>query len=253
MNGLDTNKLAIFVEGRTEQIFAEKLVRFLGRSADIAIRVERREGGRRKPRHAIEITGTREPGGHDFFILIVDCGQDESVKSDIIDSYDTLIRKGYRCIIGMRDVLPHRREDIHHVREGFKFRLKTNPVEPFLILAVMEIEAWFLAEYSHFPRIHPNLTLERIRRELDFDPSDDDMQLRDHPAKDLEEIYFLEKIIYGKSRGDIERTVDNLDCSLIRSEVATRIDDLGRLVRLVQGFFDSPKQAAYLGAFIRSG
>ena len=40
------NKLAIFVEGQTEQIFAERLVLSLGGDANVGVRVERVSGGR---------------------------------------------------------------------------------------------------------------------------------------------------------------------------------------------------------------
>lgn len=241
MNHSETHKLALFVEGQTEQIFAEKLVRFLGEGADLAIRVKWLEGGRRTPRQAIKITGTRESEGHEFFVLIVNCGQDERVKSDIREDYDRLVSKGFQHIVGIRDVFSGSRDNrnnIERIRKGFQFGLRTDPIAPALILAIMEIEAWLLAEYSHFPRIHPSLTPQRIRREFGFDPATDDMRLRDHPARDLEAIYFLETIPYDKSRQTAERTINHLDFSRIRDEVAARFDDLQRLVGLIRAFFD---------------
>ncbi|VFM97937.1 MAG: hypothetical protein BECKG1743D_GA0114223_102735 [Candidatus Kentron sp. G] len=233
-------KLAIFTEGRTEQIFAEKLVLFLGDDAKVAVRVERVEGGRRRePRRIIEITGTKEPEGHEFFVLIVDCGQDERVKSDILERYEGLAGAGYRHIVGIRDLAPHRREDLDRVRQGFQFKLPNDPITVSLILAIMETEAWFLAEHSHFSRLHEALTIERIRQEFGFDPMRDDMGLRDRPASDLEDIYFLEKIPYQKTREQVERTVNSLDLSLLRNRMATRIADLGKLVRLIEVFFEA--------------
>lgn len=234
------NKLAIFVEGQTEQIFAEKLVLHLGADANVGIRVERVTGGRRGKPRMIEIAGTRDPDGHDFFVLLVDCGQDERVKSDILDRYDRLIAANYGQIVGVRDVVPRARDDIQRIRDGFLFRLPKDPVIPILVLAIMEIEAWFLAEHSHFPRIHASLTIERITQELGFDPVNDDMQLRDHPAKDLEDAYFLETINYHKTRAHVERTVNSLDFSVVQNELATKIDDLGMLVARLQSFFGAP-------------
>ena len=130
-------------------------------------------GRRRKRRRVLEISQTREPEGHEFFVLIVDCGQDERVKSDILERYDGLIAESYEHIVGIRDVFPHPREDIERIREGFKFRLPNDPIEASLILAIMETEAWFLAEHSHFPRIHDSLTIERIQQEFGFDPVND--------------------------------------------------------------------------------
>nr|VFJ88560.1 MAG: hypothetical protein BECKH772A_GA0070896_1000930 [Candidatus Kentron sp. H]VFJ90614.1 MAG: hypothetical protein BECKH772B_GA0070898_1001030 [Candidatus Kentron sp. H]VFJ96767.1 MAG: hypothetical protein BECKH772C_GA0070978_1000830 [Candidatus Kentron sp. H] len=238
--------LAIFTEGRTEQIFAEKLVLFLAGGANVAVRVERVEGGRREPRRIVEIAGTGEPEGHEFFVLIIDCGQDERVKSDIRDRYKGLIEAGYQHIVGIRDLRPFKREDAHRVRQGFSFGWPNGPIKPALILAIMEIEAWFLAEYSHFSRVHEAITVERIRREFGFDPASDHMQLRERPAKDLEDIYFLEAIPYHKTREQVERTVSSLDFSLIRNHVATRIADLGKLVRLIEAFFEARGRANHV-------
>jgi len=188
----------------------------------------------------VEIAGTSEPEGHEYFVLIVDCGQDERVKSDIIQRYDGLIAASYAHIVGIRDVFPHPRDDIEPIRIGFEFGLPNHPTKPTLILAIMEAEAWFLAEHSHFSRIHASLTIERIQQEFGFDPVNDDMQLRDHPSKDLEDIYFLETINYHKTRQHVERTVNSLDFSIVQNELATRIDDLENLVRLVHTFFATP-------------
>nr|VFK29820.1 MAG: hypothetical protein BECKMB1821I_GA0114274_101215 [Candidatus Kentron sp. MB]VFK74957.1 MAG: hypothetical protein BECKMB1821H_GA0114242_101315 [Candidatus Kentron sp. MB] len=233
------NRLAIFTEGRTEQIFAEKLVLFLGGDANVAVRVERAEGGKRRESRIVEIIGTKGAEKHEFFVLIVDCGQDERVKSDIRERYNNLAKAGYQHIVGIRDLLPHRREDVERVRQGFKFGLPDGPIKPTLILAIMEFEAWFLAEYSHFSRIHKDITIERIRQELGFDPTHADIQLRDRPAKDLEDIYFLEAIPYHKTGEQVKQTVDSLDFSLIQNHVATRIADLGKLIRLIEAFFEA--------------
>ena len=141
------NKLAIFVVGQTEQIFAEKLVLSISPDANVAIRVELATGGRRREaRRRVEIRGTSNAEGHKFVVLIVDCGQDNRVQSDIIENYDRLIAENYKYIVGIRDVISHQRNDIQRIREGFGFRLPNDPIEPSLILAIMETEAWFLAE-----------------------------------------------------------------------------------------------------------
>ena len=96
------NKLAIFVEGRTEQILAEALVRHLSSERNIAIRVERMGGGRGSgSRSVLQISGSSEDGTHDYFVLVVDCGNDERVTSDIVDRYDGLITANYKHIVGI--------------------------------------------------------------------------------------------------------------------------------------------------------
>ncbi|ETX06830.1 MAG: hypothetical protein ETSY2_14775 [Candidatus Entotheonella gemina] len=231
-------KLAIFMEGQTELIFVKKLVYVLGDNANVAIQEERVRGGRRgRTPRVVEMIGTNEPEGHEFFVLLIDCGQDERVKSDILDRYHGLVAVNYEQILAVRDVYPHSHGDVEAIREGFTFRLPNDPIQPFLILAIMEIEAWFLAEYSHFLRIHPDLTAKRIKHEFGFDVVNDDMQLRNHPSKDLEDIYFLETLFYHKTREHVEQTVNSLDFSEIRDRLATQITDLGELIRLIQSFF----------------
>src|SRR6266446_4943945 len=232
------NKLVIFVEGQTEQIFVEKLVRFLGNERSISIRVERLGGcARNRPRTIIKISGMDESVNQDYFILIIDCGQDERVKSDVIERYNGLITSGYQAIIAIRDVYPILRGDIQRLRQGFAFGLPNAPVNPFLVLGIMELEAWFLAEYSHFLHIHPNLTIDRIQQALGFNLITDNMQLRDHPSSDLEDIYFLENIYYDKTRNCVERTVSALDFDILTGYIALEIDDLRSLINAIQHFF----------------
>jgi hypothetical protein len=157
------SKLAIFVEGQTEQIFAERLIRYLGREKNIGIQVQRLSGGRKgSARTVTEITGTSEITHQDYFILIFNCGNDSRVKSDINDRYDGLMRENYQTIIGIRDVFPTPRDNIQKLREGFTWHLRIDPIEPLLVLEIMEIEAWFLAEHSHFLQIHPSLTIRVV-------------------------------------------------------------------------------------------
>lgn len=232
------HKLAIFVEGQTEQIFAERLMRHLGREKNIGIQVQRLSGGRKgSARTVTEITGTSEITHQDYFVLIFDCGNDSRVKSDINDRYNGLMRENYQTIIGIRDVFPTLRDNIQKLREGFAWHLRTDPIEPLLVLEIMEIEAWFLAEHSHFLQIHPSLTIGRIKQSFGFDPSMDDMQLRDHPSKDLADIYFLEHIEYHKTREHVERTVNILDFGIITRKLTLGIRDLGNLVNTIRHFF----------------
>ena len=45
----------------------------------------------------------------------MNCGQDERVKSDIIERYDGLIASGYQVIVGVRDVYPTARNAIQRL------------------------------------------------------------------------------------------------------------------------------------------
>ena len=77
----------------------------------------------------------------------------------------------------------------------------------------MEIEAWFLSEHSHFNRIDGNLTPEKIHSTLAFHPENDDMELRETPAEDLNRSYQIAGKSYGKDKNKVERTINALDFS----------------------------------------
>ncbi|MEK6235514.1 MAG: hypothetical protein N2C14_12470 [Planctomycetales bacterium] len=154
------NKLALFCEGQTECIFAERLIRHVAGEQQVTIQVQRMSGPRHLRRIVIE---GESDAGDNYFVLLVNCGQDESVKSDIRDQYDGLISLGYQTILGFRDVHPLSRDDLALLREGLEYQMPTAPILPCMILAIMEVEAWFLAEHTHFPRIHKDLNVDRIK------------------------------------------------------------------------------------------
>ena len=97
----------------------------------------------------------------------------------------------------------------------------------------MEIEAWILAEYTHFARFDPGLTMARIRNQMGFDPAKDDLEQRWHPAEDMDHIYRLVGARYTKQRNNLERTLDLLDYRFFVSNVSRRFSDAGRLISLL--------------------
>ena len=79
-------KLAIFVEGKTEQIFVNKLLREIAGTINISIEIQSQEG-----RKFVEvIMKDIETSATKFFVLIYNSGGDRRVASDIKKQY----RKG---------------------------------------------------------------------------------------------------------------------------------------------------------------
>ena len=231
------NKLVIFVEGQTEQLFVERLILEIAGARRVVVEKRQAFGGKRLQRRIRLVEAKAPVSDERWFALIVDCSADSRVKSDIVEQYASLAAKGYSGIIGIRDVYPAvLRADIQKLRDGLRYRVKTNPIEVLLVLAVMEIEAWFLSEHSHFGRLDAGLTLDIIRNNLHFDPSVYDMQLRDNPADDLDTIYRLVGKAYSKRRDRVARTVEALDFATIYLDVATRFPDLQALVDRVDQF-----------------
>src|SRR5438105_1002908 len=100
-------KLAIFVEGKTERIFVEKLLKAMIDERRLSITLLECSGGGSAGVRTITMRyqTTRDPA-QEFHIQIVQSGSDERVASDIADSYAGLMREGFTTIIGMRDVYP---------------------------------------------------------------------------------------------------------------------------------------------------
>lgn len=230
------NKIAIFVEGKTEQLFAEKLLIEIADKQSIHIEKCQLTGGNRNPRKRLHFRRLNDD--RRYFAYIIDCRSDSTVKSDIVDNYSSLIREGYSSIIGIRDVYPIGRTMIQKLRLGLKYRVKTEPVTPVFILSVMEIEAWFMAEHTHFQRIHPDLTIDRIKAEFNFDPSQDNMELRDHPSEDLRQIYALEGMSYKKRKDYIERTVEVLDYAKIYLNLCSKLQAIKELTLEIDRFME---------------
>jgi hypothetical protein len=206
-------KLAIFVEGRTECVFVETLIGKLISEAKVQFAVFQTAGGSGKTPRRIRVLRQTPPNpAQEFYVQIMESHNDERVGSDIRDRYDELVGRDFVGIIGIRDAYPEvTLAEIPKLRIGFKYRMKTKPVDPLLVLGVMEVEAWFLAEHTHFSRIHKGLTADRICATFGFDPRTDDMQGRACPHDDLNKIYKLEKRAYRKNKKQRSRTIDALD------------------------------------------
>jgi hypothetical protein len=106
----------------------------------------------------------------------------------------------------------------------------------------MEVEAWFLAEHSHFARIDPAITLASIIANLNFDPSNDDLQLRPSPASDLHACYALAGKSYEKKTSQL--TINALDCASIYLELSEKFPHLVRLCEEISSFLDSDQGVA---------
>jgi hypothetical protein len=231
-------KLAIFAEGYTEAVFAEKLVQEIADENHVAI--ERREirGGASTPRRLRLITARKEHPDQRYFVLVYDCGGDDLVKSRILEEHENLTKATYERIIGIRDVRPkYAYADIPKLEAWLPKYIKTKLIPVQFILGVMEIEAWFLAEHHHFPRIHASITVQAIAAALGFDPVNDDMALRAAPADDLNACYTLAGKTYEKGRAD--ETVNALDYAHLYLDLRNKIPYLDRLARSLDDFLSN--------------
>lgn len=229
-------RLAVFVEGKTEVLFVEKLLTELAGEKRIAIESW---GAVAVSKGRLRFRVLRIPGdvaGQEFFVVIYDCGNDETVASTIRDQYESLVKGGHELVLGLRDVYPRPHDDIPKLEREIPRYLPTGPVPVRIMLAVMEIEAWFLAETSHFARIHESLTLQRIKDELGIDLVTEDVEQREHPSEDLNRIYELAGGRYTKKGSDVQIVRDMLDYGELYLTVRHRVKHLDKFITALDSF-----------------
>lgn len=231
-------RIAFFVEGQTEQIFVNRLVREILETNHVNIIQKQFRGGASVPKQEIVINRSfsRKPR---YEVLIFDCGSDNRVKSEILDNIVNLRNNGYNLIVGLRDLYPMSIDELDKLEKGLKFLpVKLREEAPYfdIVIAVHEIEAWFLAETNHYQKIDKRLTPKLIKKHLTFSPFTSDMEMRFHPAKDLDDIYHLVGKSYTKRYGQTQRIVTKLDFHNLLNNVAYTSNSLGKLVRIIRGF-----------------
>lgn len=235
-------KMAVFVEGQTEQTFVARLVREIAGAHQLQIETQKAVGKRGR-RVSYQVYATPSFPDVRFYVLIVDSSGDATVVSDICDQYESLRSSGFSRIVGLRDVYPIPRAGVqrleHGIQNALAFRIPRALLPVQVVLAVMEIEAWFIAEHRHFAKIAPSITDDRVRRKLGFHPSSagiDKVEEIKHPSKKLDEIYQLGGRRYRKRKREARRTVNALDCDHLYLEVRHRVTRLGALIHQLNAF-----------------
>lgn len=229
--------MAVFVEGYTELLFVKRLIEEIAGRLRVVIETRRISGGATAPRRVAILQAAQAKGPEQFYVLIYDCSGDQQVKSRIIEEHAGLTAAGYSQIIGIRDVRPKfTSAEITKLEIGLRVGLNgyLAPVE--FILCVMETEAWFLAESTHYQRIDAAITIQSITQTLGFDPQKDDMSLRPCPALDLNACYQLANKTYSKGAGT---TIQALDYTEMYITLPQRIPYLQRLNTVVESFLST--------------
>lgn len=230
--------MAIFVEGYTEVVFVDKLIREIARENTVLIQWRRINGGTSCPRSNHQIMAEGPHAGQEHFVVIHDCGGDDAVKTRMMEEYARLAANGYSKIVCIRDVYPkYSAAEIPALEAGQRLYVRTVPIVVDFILSIMEVEAWFLAEHTHFQAIDPAITVPAIVAALHFDPSIDDMQLRPTPADDMVACYALGGQEYIKGHAQV--TVDALDCAYVYAGLVEKFPQLQRLCDIITDFLRS--------------
>lgn len=201
-------KLAVFVEGHTEQEFTIRLLTELAGKRGIAFEVQEQHHGQLS---FVEIrtSNVSSTQPHEIQVLVANCCNDAQVKSQIKDRYNSLLGAGYSLIVGLRDVYPLSHSEINDLLRFMPEGLPKGAVPIHMHLAVMEIEAWFLEETTHFSRIDSAITSNEIIAN-GFDYQNSRAHELGHPAETLDAIYKSVGKRYSKNKRQIQRTVRKL-------------------------------------------
>ncbi|WP_101689134.1 DUF4276 family protein [Dysgonomonas massiliensis] len=237
-------RIAFFVEGQTEQIFLNRLVQEVLGVDNTNVILKQYRGGANVPKREINITRSISLDPR-YEVLISDCGSDNRVKSEMMDQTRSLRSRGYEMLVGLRDLYPMSLDELPRLEKGLKFFPKTYEKDSGhldMIVAIREIETWFIAEYTHFEKMDKRLTNQLIQRRLGFNPSTINPEIIEHPAKTLDDIYRLVGKTYIKRRWQVQRIVRKLDVDFLEREVTRDSKSLNRLISILEDFKNPDKR-----------
>lgn len=228
-------RIAFFVEGFSEMLFIEQLIVTIADANQVVVEQRQIIGGSKVPRKVVVVKAAEPNTGQGFYALIIDCCGDHQVKTRLLEEHEGLTKAGYEKIVCVRDVRPtFTREQIPLLEMGLRKYVKGALAPVDFILSTMEVEAWFIAEYNHFSKIDPKITIDEIVALIGFHPENDDPSLRDEPAEDLRKCYALAGKTYEKS--EAIRTIQALDYAYIYTDLGERVPAIKRIASHIDSF-----------------
>ena len=207
-------KIAIFVEGQTEDIFLDALRREYFGGAKIEIRSVVLQGDCARRITFATLDNACQYAEH--VCLIVGASGGEAVLSRLKHNYARMRQRGFSAFFGLRDLKSDAYDtwgearvvgSVHQVVNGFK-----TAEDVYFHFAKMTTEAWFLAAPSFFARINSALSIDAIERTLGMDLQDVDPETDIHnPTGVIKTILDVVGLRYGKSKNEVHRIVSRLD------------------------------------------
>jgi hypothetical protein len=222
-------KIALFVEGQTEQIFVKKLIEQVISPNKVTMTTYQLRGGTKSTRNLILLETQSVTQQTDYYFAIYDCGNDSKVKEDIIENLPSMEKNGFSMVIGIRDVYPNN-DNIAHLRRYLMFGIPSTSIPTQIVLAVNEVEAWFLAEENHYQKIDTRLSLDKVNAIAEIDVSKDSTEIIAHPTEKLQLIYK-----YTKSKNKVSRIVNALDYVNLYINVRQRNNSFNELLTHLDG------------------
>ena len=103
-------------------------------------------------------------------------------------------------------------------------------------LALMEIEAWFLAEWNYWAKIYNRLICDFILQKCGLDLRIIDTEQRARPSQNLDEIYRLVSRNYDKSEKTSQEIINNLDYDFLYLHLLNSVKQLKKFIYEIDSF-----------------
>jgi hypothetical protein len=146
-----------------------------------------------------------------------------------------LREESFSLVIGIRDVYPE--TDLEKLRKYLYYDISSQQnIATKIILAINEVESWFIAEETHFQKISKKLTMKAVNSIAKIDVSKESTESIPHPSFTLKQIYISGGTTYDKSAEKVQRTVDTLDYTNLCQNVRKRNGSLNELLSCLEGF-----------------
>lgn len=201
-------KVSFFVEGQTERIFLEKFFSEYFGIIKVIIESNKLIGDKTRQIRARKINSNTE-----VYVLIYEVMNGDKVVSEVLDKAERMIKNGYRQLLALRDLYPKKIEEKDRVISATLKEFNKFPFADKLkhILAIMEIEAWFLADYKLFEKVDTRLTAQFINQNSGLDLVSTDPETYPHPAKIINSILKIVGKSYKKHEAQSYNIIYNID------------------------------------------
>jgi hypothetical protein len=218
------------VEGHTEQIFVRKFIEQMAVLKKIHISWENLHKG-----ILVMIRSEGTPVDlSSHHIRIINVEGDEKVNSFIKDNLKNFKAKGYEIIYGVRDKYTgdNKKQPVDQIAidEIFKPLADDLKITLKIIVAIEEIEAWFLSVPIFFSEYDKSLTIANINEVHGIDLSSISVESITHPAALIDNILTTVGKRYKKRQDDSYKITDTLDYDTLYLEKSESIRSLNMFV-----------------------
>ncbi len=226
------NPAAIFVEGQTELLFCEQIIKSMAGNRGVVFQFEELTGPRDN-RTSLVLSTSVNPGDLPDF-LIYNSRQDSAVLSDMLERESGLRSAGFKIVAGVRDLYPTPLQDARETRRDIRNFMRGASSDAKLIIAIHECESWFWIDPDHILRMSPNASRQIISAAVGFDPWSVDVETIVSPADKLTMACRSFGMTYSKRRRHVERVLSLLDHQRLINVARSESRSLWGLVALIR-------------------